>query len=197
MKRQRGRPKQYDEEKALAAAGAVFWSKGYNGASLDDLAQAMAMNRPSIYRAFGDKQAVYRKSLAMFIALMKAGFKDTVAANPDVHAGLKAFYRDALKIYTGSHARGCMLMCTAPAAVDGQPAVQEDLRGTIEQIDLQLERRFTQAVEDGQIAAGTDAATLARLAQSVLHSLAIRARAGESAASLSEFSDNAVDILLG
>ncbi|MEM8563433.1 MAG: TetR/AcrR family transcriptional regulator [Pseudomonadota bacterium] len=197
MKRQRGRPKQYDEEKALAAAAAVFWSKGYNGTSLDDLAEAMAMNRPSIYRAFGDKQAIYRKSLGMFITLMEAGFKDTVAANPDIYAGLKAFYRDALKIYTGSHARGCMVMCTAPAAIDGHPEVQQDLRDTIKQIDSRLTLRFTQAMNDGQIAADADPATLARLAQSVLHSLAIRARAGESAASLSEFSDNAVDVLLG
>ena len=45
---QRGRPKLYDSEAALKAAGAVFWAKGYSGTSLDDLSNAMGMNRPSI-----------------------------------------------------------------------------------------------------------------------------------------------------
>ena len=58
MNKQRGRPKLYDANTALEAAGAVFWSKGFSGTSLDDLSTAMGMNRPSIYRAFGDKEAV-------------------------------------------------------------------------------------------------------------------------------------------
>ena len=75
MSKQRGRPKLYDANAALEAAGAVFWSKGFSATSLDDLSSAMSMNRPSIYRAFGDKESIYRQALAQFSKLMDEGVK--------------------------------------------------------------------------------------------------------------------------
>ena len=62
----RGRPRQFDEDAALTGAMMVFWEKGLAATSLDDLAQAMGMNRPSIYNAFGNKDAIYRTALARF-----------------------------------------------------------------------------------------------------------------------------------
>ena len=74
----RGRPKLYDEEEALANAGAVFWAQGFSATSLDDLSAAMGMNRPSIYRAFGDKQAIYRRALEQFCNQLDQGFARTL-----------------------------------------------------------------------------------------------------------------------
>src|SRR5438128_8822547 len=59
----RGRPRSFDREKALAAAMEVFWRKGYEGASLDDLTKAMGLNKPSLYGAFGDKAGLFRMVL--------------------------------------------------------------------------------------------------------------------------------------
>ena len=78
MKRSRGRPRQYDEETALRAAADVFWTKGFSATSLDDLSSAMGMNRPSIYRAFGDKEAIYRRALMQFAQGMEAAFAHTM-----------------------------------------------------------------------------------------------------------------------
>jgi AcrR family transcriptional regulator len=80
MKRARGRPRQYDEESALQAAGQVFWTKGFSATSLDDLSVAMGMNRPSIYGAFGDKEALYRRALMQFCEGMEAAFERTMLA---------------------------------------------------------------------------------------------------------------------
>jgi len=197
MSKQRGRPKLYDSNSALDAAGAVFWSKGFNGTSLDDLATAMSMNRPSIYRAFGDKETIYRQTLARFSDHMEAAFRRTLLGEPELRTGLRKFYREAVDTYTGNDgALGCLVMCTAPAAATSHPQVQSDLLSIIQQIDAKVLRRVEQAQAEGQINTSQDPKQLAKLVQGVLHSLAIRARAGESKASLRKFADSVVAIII-
>jgi len=197
MASRRGRPKQYDPQTALQQAGGVFWAQGYSGTSLDDLSAAMGMNRPSIYRAFGDKQAIYRQALAQFALRMEAGFQRTLSAQADLQVGLREFYDAALEVYTGGNsALGCMVVCTAPAAAATDPDVQADLLAVIEQLDERMLERVGLAVEQGQLPKATDGLALSKLLQAVLHSLAIRVRAGESKASLQQFAHGAVTMLI-
>src|SRR5258708_5505480 len=63
-----GRPRAFDIDKALGRALEVFWRKGYEGASLSDLTAAMGVNRPSLYAAFGNKEALFRKALDRYVA---------------------------------------------------------------------------------------------------------------------------------
>jgi AcrR family transcriptional regulator len=196
MTKQRGRPKLYDATSALEAAATVFWNKGFSGTSLDDLSAAMDMNRPSIYRAFGDKESIYRQALDQFASHMEEGFRRTLLHEPDIRVGLKKFYREALEIYTsGDSALGCMVMCTAPAAAVSHPEVQADLLAVIQEIDAKLFMRVEKAMADGQVNKTQDAKLLGKLIQAVLHTLAIRARAGESKASLRKFADSATLML--
>lgn len=198
MAGQRGRPKQYDAQTALKLAGGVFWAQGFSGTSLDDLSTAMGMNRPSIYRAFGDKEAVYRQAMGQFSLQMEEGFARTVLQETDLRKGLSKFYRAALDVYgAGDTALGCMVVCTAPAAAGVHPDVQADLMLVIEQLDAKLFGRVEFAIKAGQIAEVADAKSLSKLIQAVLHSLAVRARAGESKASLRRFADAAITTLLG
>jgi len=198
MKMQRGRPKKYDEQTAIAAAAGVFWTRGFSGTSLDDLSAAMEMNRPSIYRAFGDKEAIYRLALTQFTRQMQEGFAQTVLQEPDIRDGFRKFYRMALEVYSaGETPLGCMVMCTAPASTVANPDVQSDLLEVITQLDKRIFDRIVLAVEQKEITELADPRSLSKLLQAVLHSLAIRARAGESKASLRKFADAAVVTVLG
>ena len=179
--KKRGRPKKYETKVALEAAGNVFWAQGFSGTSLDDLSAAMVMNRPSIYRAFGDKEAVYRLALGEFAKRMEKGFTSALVHEANFHKGLKAFFKEALEIYCAGEAPlGCMVICTAPSAAVISPNVQADLLGVIEQLDRRFQIRIELACEHGQIFEKTDAKSMSKLFQAILHSLAIRARAGES-----------------
>ena len=198
MTRQRGRPREYDAATALQAAGQVFWAQGFSATSLDDLSVAMGMNRPSIYRAFGDKEAIYRLTLAEFARRMAEAFERTLGVEPDLRKGLKSFYRGALDVYCREDAElGCMVMCTAPAAAVAHPEVQAELANVIATLDEKLLACVTAALEQGQIARPADAKVLSKLLQAVLHSLALRARAGETRASLRRFADGAIKTVLG
>src|SRR5258708_12946004 len=76
----RGRPRAFDPDAALERAMHVFWAKGYEGASLSDLTQAMRINRPSLYAAFGNKEQLFRKVLDRYVNGPLAYFGKALAA---------------------------------------------------------------------------------------------------------------------
>lgn len=198
MKAPRGRPKKYDTQTALSAAGDVFWAQGFGDTSLDELSSAMGMNRPSIYRAFGNKEAIYRQAMALFRSQMQQGFEATLDHEDDLREGLRKFYLAAIEVYSaGAAPRGCMVMCTAPSAALLHLDVQADLLVIIEQLDAEIMRCVELAVSKGQLTKNTDANSLSKLIQAVLHSIGIRVRAGESKASVQHLSEAAVQTLLG
>ena len=196
MNKPRGRPRKYDEDQVLQAAEQVFWLKGFSDTSLDDLSSAMAMNRPSIYRAFGDKEAIYRKVLLNFCQKMEAAYEHTMLGSNGIRQSLKSFYVGALNVYTsGDQAKGCMVMSTAIAAATSHPVIQSDLLNVIQSLDNKFTEQFEQAIESGELAPSIDARTRATVAQSLLHSLSLRARAGEPQSQLTQLIDNGVALI--
>jgi len=89
--KRRGRPRAYDPETALARAAATFWKAGYAGTSLDDLAAATGMNRPSLYAAFGDKRELYLKTLEHYRDEYREIARRTLADDPILRVVLNGF----------------------------------------------------------------------------------------------------------
>ena len=111
MKRSRGRPRKFDAEQALGNALLVFWTNGFTGTSLDQLAEAMEMKRPSIYNAFGDKEALYRAALNAFRSGLEDGLEELSEAG-DIEQALMRFFSRALDVYTaGETPMGCFIFC--------------------------------------------------------------------------------------
>ena len=189
----RGRPREYVREEALGRAVDVFSEKGFDATSLDDLAGAMNMNRPSIYNAFGDKESVYLSALGQFTDDLKRSVGQLVVAEPDIKKALTSAYLAALDVYfSDDPPRGCFVFCTAPVESLTHPAIQAHMKDVLEELDNVLESKFRQAQEAGEYPRELNARFAAKLAQGVLHSLAIRARAGESKASLRRMAKFAV-----
>ncbi|WP_085585676.1 MULTISPECIES: TetR/AcrR family transcriptional regulator [unclassified Pseudomonas] len=196
----RGRPRAYDPQTALQQALGVFWNTGYSAASLDSIASAAGMNRPSLYAAFGDKHALYIKALDQYWdtahAAMQAALND---ASLTLEQALTRFYEGQLSIYfSGDGApRGCFAIGTATTEAVEDPEIREVLSRRLSQLDADLEQRLRRAVESGELKAGVDAAALALLASSLLHSISIRARAGKSRQELTEQAKSAVRVICG
>ncbi len=194
----RGRPRAYDEETALAQAMRVFWTGGYAATSLDELSAATRMNRPSLYAAFGDKQALYRTLIERYRAMARAAMAEALAGRP-LREGLRRVYDGALSIYFGGgkDPRGCFMIGTAVTEAASDRAVRASLNEGLREIDAAFEARLRQAQDDGELARSTDPAALAKLASGALYFLAIRSRAGEPRAVLERAADDAIGLICG
>src|SRR6202521_4336370 len=180
--RRRGRPRQYDPERALAKAAEVFWKRGYAATSLDDLVAATGMNRPSLYAAFGDKRDIYLKTLARYREQSRAIGVEILADDPPLRIFLKRFYEAAIDLYRagGAEARGCYSISTAPAQATTDPAVRAFLAASIDGTAAFLCGLITKARERGEVLSSAEPEALAQLATATLHTIAVRSRVGVS-----------------
>lgn len=192
----RGRPPSYDRDAALGAIRDAFWERGFATTSLDDLAAASGMNRPSLYGAFGDKRAMYLSAIEAATAEMRQAMSRALAQACLADA-LAAFYAAAIEAYLAgpNGPRGCLVVCTAAAEATLDPTVRDALARVIAETDSALAARFSRAQNDGELAASDDPMALAGVATAILHSIAIRARAGERRVGLERMAVNAVRIL--
>ncbi|WP_367253482.1 TetR/AcrR family transcriptional regulator [Pseudomonas sp. stari2] len=196
----RGRPRAYDPQTALQQALGVFWNTGYSAASLDSIATAAGMNRPSLYAAFGDKHALYIKALDQYWetahAAMQAALNDS---NLTLEQALTGFYEGQLAIYFSGDGqpRGCFAIGTATTEAVEDPEIRKVLSLRLSQLDADLEARLQKALDTGELKPDTDLAALAMLASSLLHSISIRARAGKSREELTAQARNAVSVICG
>jgi AcrR family transcriptional regulator len=197
--RPRGRPRAFDPETAVARARDVFWEAGFSASSLDELSAAMEMNRPSVYAAFGDKEALYLKALEGYRDAGAAGLRAALDPKRPLAEGLREAYASALSVYCGDAAapKGCLLIGTAAVESVRNPRVRAVMAESLGLFNAILEERFRLARKDGEIDAAADPAMLAKLAASIMYALAVRARAGESRADLQALADAGVAMLCG
>jgi AcrR family transcriptional regulator len=193
--RRRGRPREYDPDRALASAEHTFWKRGYAGTSLDDLAAATGMNRPSLYAAFGDKRSLYLKTLERYREQVRAKALELLADEPPLRVYLERFYEAALDIYFAGAkpVRGCYSIGTAATEAAVDPAVRAFLAQSIRATDTFLSGLIRQAQERKEIAADCDPEALAQIATATLHTLAVRSRAGHSRQELSNLAAAVID----
>lgn len=190
--RGRGRPRKFDEDQVLKGAMERFRTLGYSNTSLDDLAEATGVNRPSLYAAFGDKKALYLAGLARTHANVDARFRALHAANYPLEKMLKALFLGSLEGFlTGEHGpSGCIAVNTAATEAVTDPDIRVALAGFVALQDAWIEKLMVQA-------GSKDPLGDAQIASSVIHSLSTRARAGAPRDDLIAISKKATALLLG
>jgi AcrR family transcriptional regulator len=194
--RRRGRPRSFDEDEVLEKARGVFWTLGYTAASLDDLAAATGLNRPSLYAAFGDKHALYMRALSRTRESAVAGMRAMMGREGPLREVLGALFDRAIAGYTsGEAARGCFIIGTATVQAVDDPEARALLAAFVADEDMVFRERFERAANE--LAPGIDPADAAAMASAALHTLAIRARMGEPQAGLERVPHSAVRLICG
>lgn len=179
-----GRPRTFEEAEALNAAMRVFWEKGYEGASLDDLTEAMGINRSSLYSTFGDKETLFQSVLAHY-AQGPAAYVHEALKKPTAREVIETLFRDTVKnLGDATHPRGCLLLQGGLACGSGAEQVQGSLTKWRNYGLTELQKRFKQARTEGDLPKNIDPDDLARYVSVVLNGLGIQAVNGATAAEL-------------
>jgi len=165
-----GRPREFDVDAALDAAMRLFWHKGYEGTSLSDLTEAMGVNRPCLYAAFGNKEELFRTSAAL--------------ARPTARGVAEALLSGSAEALAQPEHPGCLLVQAALACGDGAEAIRRELNVRRGAAVETLRQRFERAQAAGDFPPGAEPADLARYVVTVINGMAVQAAGGAGAEEL-------------
>ena len=188
-KRSRGRPRAFIPSEVLDRVRSVFMAKGFAAASLDELAAAAGLNRPSLYAAFGDKEQLYIAALRFYGERSLEGLDAILDGPGTIEQRLGKVYKAAIDLYTAPpHKPGCMIVGTAAVESPMHPRIAAVANELLAAIESRLERAFAA----GDLPKKTAPAARARMAGAILYAIAIRARLGMKAADLRAFAASMV-----
>ena len=180
LKRGRGRPRLFDRTAAIQQAMLLFWDRGYEGTTFDDLIGAMKLSPSSFYHEFGNKEQLYREALNYYFNLSSKHLRG-FGSHRDTRDAFEALIEDAAAFFTNDASpAGCMISLAGthlPPQLRSVADYTKSLRKLFEQT---LARRLRQGVSDGDLPSGTNVKELAAYFDTVFRGLAVQARDGAS-----------------
>ena len=184
--KQRGRPPSFNQDEALEKALNVFWMHGYEGTSMAELTEALGMNKPSIYAAFGNKEELFRKALAKYLA-GPAAFVAEALNQPTAQRVVEKFLFGAVEFLTNANTpRGCMVVQGALTCGEASVQIQKELMNHRQSYENALKQRFDLAVTQGDLPPHTNSAALAKYLATMHQGLSVQATSGATQAELTE-----------
>jgi AcrR family transcriptional regulator len=174
----KGRPREFDLDQALAAALRVFWRKGYDGASLTDLTEAMGITRPSLYAAFGNKESLFRKAWDLY-ERDKLSYVKTALEAPTARGVAERLLMGALAMQTSNcDPHGCLGVISTLACGQEAESVRAEVIARRKSSEIALQKRFDEAQASGDLPADLHAEDMAHYLYAVMQGMAVQAGAG-------------------
>lgn len=164
----------------------VFWEKGYEGASLEELQSAMgAISPPSFYAAFGSKERLFFEAVDLYVETIGYRPMQALEAAPTAREGVEAMMRESVNAMCGKNTPlGCLMFLGAINCAPANKSVQDHMRTYRIQAPDLIRRRLERGVAEGDVPKGVDLEPLVSLYTSFVHGVPIRARDGASRESL-------------
>lgn len=181
----RGRPRSFDRTAALGRATELFWERGYEGTSLSDLTAAMGIAPPSLYAAFGSKEALFREAVGFYNATYGAVPQQALAGGRTARESVEGLLRhNAVAYVTPGQPTGCLVLLAASTGAAENDGIRRFMARCRAEDVAAIRRRIDRGVTNGDVPPGTDTAALARFVAAVLHGMSAQARDGADRAVL-------------
>ncbi|WP_394828185.1 TetR/AcrR family transcriptional regulator [Pendulispora albinea] len=192
----RGRPRTFDREHALHRAMEVFWAKGYEGAQLTDLTAAMGINPPSFYAAFGSKEEAFREAVELYRGTVGASTLRALDAGGSVRDAVEGMLLQSVDNVLAAPGRGgCLLILGVVNVLPENEPLRRLLIGIRAETAARLQERLDRAVQEGELAQGTDTRALTMHFATVMQGLSLQARDGITREDLVRAVSSAVRVL--
>jgi AcrR family transcriptional regulator len=197
--KRRGRPRAFEPDVALGKAMDTFRDGGFAATSLDDLSEAMGINRPSLYGTFGDKRDLFLKAYERYRHEMATTFAGAFDPGLTLREALEKIFATALDVYlAGEHGpRGCFTVMTATSEAMADPEIRAYVQKALGGTQRALAKRFQVAQEAGELSPTADVQVLAQIAASTVEAIAIRSRARVPRAELEAIAKGTIDLICG
>ena len=188
-----GRPREFDRDAALEAAMFLFWRKGFAATSMNDLCDAMGIRSPSLYAAFGSKEALYLEAIDHYVRTIGPPVWDKLEEGATARAGVENLLLAGAESLpqSASTPSGCMALLGGVG--DEWPAPIADVVRTVRLGVLgHLRLRLEAAVTEGELPPSTDVESLSRFYLGVFQGMAVQARDGAAVVELKGVADAAM-----
>jgi AcrR family transcriptional regulator len=181
-----GRPRSFDMGEALDKAMEVFWRRGYDGATLAELTDAMGIKPPSLYAAFGNKEGLLKAALDRYAQRRADHMAGVVSAPTAREVAERLLFGIADSHTDPNNPPGCLLVQGGLACGAGSENIPFELASRRAQTEMELRDRFTRACTEGDLPDDADPAALARYLSSVTAGMGVMAASGCDRAALRE-----------
>jgi AcrR family transcriptional regulator len=162
----------------------VFWERGYEGTSLDDLTKAMGINRSSLYAAFGDKERLFRTVIDRYIGGPGA-FVQEALKQPTARAVVESLLRGAVALLADpSHPRGCLSLQGGLACGTGAEGVKQSMIDWRKRGQAEIQKRLQRAQAEGDLGKNVNPKDLGRYVAIVINGLGVQAANGATPAEM-------------
>jgi AcrR family transcriptional regulator len=175
-----GRPRSFDTDAALDSAMRVFWRKGYEGSSMPALTAAMGINRPSLYAAYGNKEALFRKALDRYHE-GPASYLPRALSAPTAREAVEAMFYGSLSVLTNpENPGGCLMVQAALACSEDAETLRLEINARRAAAEALIRERMERAHAEGDLPSRVNPADFARYLFTVLVGMAVQASGGAS-----------------
>jgi len=172
------RTKEFDERQVLLAAMLVFWDKGYEGTSINDLEQATGLRRTSLYNTFGNKRALFERVLACYKESIMASLFTAMDSTQDIREGTRRLLNATLDVnYAEQNPGGCLVVLSVLESGQHDTESRASLERTMQELRQGLRQRIARACQRGELPANLDATATATTIATIMSGMMVLGKA--------------------
>ena len=174
----------------------VFWEKGYDGTSIQDLEHAMGLNRTSIYNAFGNKRAIFDRVMSCYKESVMSALFAKLDDAPNIKEGIRRMLNSALDIhFDEDNPGGCLVVLSLLESGQHDEQARASMQQAIQDLKSALQARLGKAKKSGELSVGLDVGSTATTIATTMTGMMVMGKANFSKAALKKTVNQVVSLL--